>query len=309
MVRRRKEIPPGSFIALVDKFLDFLTVCFHTILYERGLYPKNSFISAKKYNYPVRQSRHPEVCEWINDVIIALEPELLEGKVDKVSLVIFSQDNTPMERFVFDMSSFPTVNKADWYVPIAPSQELGNQVPQVNMEEQFRAAISRIVFCHRDLEHLPDDCTFNIAVELKDEATPSLSHSSPWVPCETSLQHRVETENAPRHRGADLGGAQTTALRKVDAGPMVFELWVEEAQAKIRNLLPDETTSDNHKKLDNPIVHQDIPNEKNARNTNLGSTDNRDPSPFAQSDFDDFEDDFFASVDDFSDHEFSHQCT
>jgi mitotic spindle assembly checkpoint protein MAD2B len=54
-----------TFQTFVSVFSDFLTVAIHTILYERDIYPRDSFLSAKKYNYSVRQSRHPKVCQWI----------------------------------------------------------------------------------------------------------------------------------------------------------------------------------------------------------------------------------------------------
>lgn len=67
-----------NFQAVVSTFSDFLTVAIHTILYERNIYPRASFLSARKYNYPVRQNRHPKVCQWIQDAVAAVEAELLK---------------------------------------------------------------------------------------------------------------------------------------------------------------------------------------------------------------------------------------
>jgi mitotic spindle assembly checkpoint protein MAD2B len=39
-------------------------------------------------------------------------------------------------------------------------------------------------------------------------------------------------EREERKRGEDLGGTQTTPIRAVDAGEMVFEMWIEEGRAK-----------------------------------------------------------------------------
>lgn len=74
--------PLNTYASLVSTFASFLTVAIHTILYERSIYPEASFLSARKYNFPVRQNRHPKVCSWINDAVAAVEAELL-----KVSLV------------------------------------------------------------------------------------------------------------------------------------------------------------------------------------------------------------------------------
>ncbi len=68
----------NTYQAIVSTFSDFLTVAIHTILYERNIYPSTSFLSARKYNYPVRQNRHPKVCKWVQDAVAAVEAEILK---------------------------------------------------------------------------------------------------------------------------------------------------------------------------------------------------------------------------------------
>ncbi len=67
-----------NYHAVVSAFSDFLTVAIHTILYERNIYPQSSFLAARKFNCPVRQSRHPKVCQWIQDAVAAVEAEMLK---------------------------------------------------------------------------------------------------------------------------------------------------------------------------------------------------------------------------------------
>ena len=67
-----------TYQAVVSAYGDFLTVAIHTILYERNIYPQTSFIKAKKYNFPVRQNRHPKVCKWIQDAVAAVTVEMLK---------------------------------------------------------------------------------------------------------------------------------------------------------------------------------------------------------------------------------------
>jgi mitotic spindle assembly checkpoint protein MAD2B len=99
----------ATYRELIQAFTNFLTVAIHTILYERGIYPQSSFLSARKYEFAVRQNRHPKVCEWINDAVDAAEAELLKCTVDRLAVVIHEKQNTPLERFVFDVSRFPIV--------------------------------------------------------------------------------------------------------------------------------------------------------------------------------------------------------
>jgi mitotic spindle assembly checkpoint protein MAD2B len=232
----KKTTTPTNYISLVAHFLDFLTVAFHTILYERNIYPKESFIAARKYNYPVRQSRHPDVCEWINDTINHIEVELMSCSIEKISLIILSRWDDPLERFVFDLSRFPIVKKQDWYTVFAKPDPEGPKLPVVNIAEEFRAVMAKLAFCHRELEPLPDDCHFNVSIELRDEADPPIGHPQPWVPAVPSLQREKETEDWPAKEGEDLVGVSTTPIRLVDAGPMSFEMWAEETRTKVEAL-------------------------------------------------------------------------
>lgn len=80
-----------TYQAVVSAYSDFLTVAIHTILYERNIYPQASFIKARKYDYPVRQNRHPKVCKWIQDAVAAVEVEML--KVRRLDMISFPDDD------------------------------------------------------------------------------------------------------------------------------------------------------------------------------------------------------------------------
>ena len=79
-----------TYQAVVSAYSDFLIVAIHTILYERNIYPQTSFIKARKYNYPVRQSRHPKLCKWIMDAVAAVEVEMLKVKMALISVMTFA---------------------------------------------------------------------------------------------------------------------------------------------------------------------------------------------------------------------------
>lgn len=86
MTTHHSDVPVlDTYQAVVSAFSEFLTVAIHTILYERNIYPQTSFISARKYNYPVKQSRHPKVCKWIQDAVAAVEVEMLKVKLFRIS--------------------------------------------------------------------------------------------------------------------------------------------------------------------------------------------------------------------------------
>lgn len=212
-----------TFRSFVTAFTDFLTVAIHTILYERAIYPQTSFLSARKYNFAVRQNRHPKVCEWINDAVGAVEAELLKGAVQRVAVVMYSKQNKPLERFVFDLGRFPIVPAAEIDVPIERLDPNGSKLPilpSVDLEEQFRATMSRMTNCSAALEPLPGGCTFTVAIELRRTGEAPLGHPQPWVPAQQD-EAKLPAQKAQ---------TQVTAVRSVMAGEMEFETWIEDLQ-------------------------------------------------------------------------------
>ncbi|GAB7352425.1 hypothetical protein MBLNU459_g2844t1 [Dothideomycetes sp. NU459] len=224
-----------TFQSFVATFTDFLSVAIHTILYERDIYPRTSFLSARKYNYAVRQNRHPKVCKWIADAVAAVESELLRGTVERVAVVIYDRSDTPLERFMFDLSRFPFVPVAEQATPLSRTDASGQQVailPLVDLEEQLRATMSRLSNCGSQLKSLPARCTFTVAIELRNDKEPPIGHPQPWIPVQPQLHTDHSSTGGAIVAGGSSAAPQTTPVRAVAAGDMVFEMWIEEGQAK-----------------------------------------------------------------------------
>jgi mitotic spindle assembly checkpoint protein MAD2B len=265
-----------TYLETLAAFTSFLTAYTHTLLYLRSLYPRTSFVNSRFHNTSVWQSRHPLVCEWIRDAITAVREDLLLGTVSRIGIVIFSlpENNTTgsakiMERYMFDVSTFPVVSKNERNMEIewessASEQENDSDESHapvvnrkkgkekewdadvdVNLSEQFRAALIALTSRTSRLEPLPPNCSFNISMELKDEADvdPPIKHPQPWIPVQPSLQKtgrkatvRDEEEEQAREKaidgGEDLGGVKVTPIRAVEAGVFRFETWIEEGKAK-----------------------------------------------------------------------------
>lgn len=136
--------------------------------------------------------------------------------------------------------------------PHEPAFDIG---VDTNLAEQMRAALISLTTRCAQLKPLPDKCSFNICMELKDEADvdPPIGHPQAWIPVQPSLQKtgrktirhaRVEDEGDEgstqetneledkRKRGEDLGGLRFTPIRTVEAGTFRFETWIEEGRAK-----------------------------------------------------------------------------
>jgi mitotic spindle assembly checkpoint protein MAD2B len=54
---------------------------------------------------------HPDVKQYIVDVIQSLKPLMDKQEMDKIALVILSSDQLPVEKFIFDITpvSNPTL--------------------------------------------------------------------------------------------------------------------------------------------------------------------------------------------------------
>ena len=118
-----------------------------------------------------------------------------------------------------------------------------------DVDQQLRGAVRRLSYAAEKMEALPEGCTFTVAVELKEEGQAPIGvsstdapgieerpiyadneeHPQAWIPSEPNLQTASTT--IPEN-GRDIGGAKTTSIRAVEAGPLFFECWVEEGKAK-----------------------------------------------------------------------------
>ncbi|KAF3031902.1 hypothetical protein E8E12_000825 [Didymella heteroderae] len=199
-----------------------------------------------------------------------------------------------MERFMIDVSAFPVVDEderdavLEWgsrpssqaSVGSAPLELDGSDtsscpdrsrrgdgpyepafdlVADANLAEQMGAVLILLTTRCAQLNPLPDKCSFEIALELKDGADvdPPIGHPSAWIPVQprlqktgrdtsrhatveadgehSSMQTRHELEDK-RKRGGDLGGLRFTPIRTVEAGTFKFETWVEEGRAKFEDM-------------------------------------------------------------------------
>ncbi|KAG4429735.1 hypothetical protein IFR05_014786 [Cadophora sp. M221] len=243
-------------LSLHQTLTSFLTVAIHTILYTRALYPPRTFLTTRAYNFPVHQSRHPAVCEWINSAIASIAVLLQKGSVKRIVVPIFSGEGEVMERFMFDVERFPVVGEMErWTEFEARDQNIDHisnpipnpnlnvnindnpnegkaGVPRADIEEQLRGTIRRLDYACSRLSPLPDNCTFSIAVELRDEhdVEPPIGNPQPWIPSEPSLQTGDKGESETI--GKDLGGVRSVPIRLVEAGEFVLEAWIEEGRAK-----------------------------------------------------------------------------
>ena len=262
--------------SLLDTLTSFLTVSIHHILSLRRLYPAASFHSVRAYNYPIRQSRHPNVCTWILDAVAAVRDQVERGTVESVSVCIFEMGrNQVLERWTVDLRSFPVVEKARREVPFAArveDEDAGNggsagdagaaatggedpllrrKINVADLEAQFRGMLSRIATASAKLKPLPKEpeCSFTITIEVKDDADRPVGRldklERAWVAAEPDVfdddegddddddDNDTNDENSSDPAKTRRQQGKTTPVRRLEAGELRLEMWVEESQSKL----------------------------------------------------------------------------
>ncbi|OAA48428.1 REV7-like protein [Metarhizium rileyi] len=239
------SLPLSQASALLSSFTNFLIVALHSILYHRRLYPETTFLTARAYNLPVHQSRHPGVCAWIRDAVAAVAAQVRSGSARQVALVIHAPASFDvLERWIFDLHSFPaawdTSGPPAALYEAAPAEDLVNWT---DVNEALRGALSRISLVGQGRPPLPEACTFTIGVELRDQALPPIQHPQLWIPAQPQLQKPAEGRP---HLGQAVGGTATTPIRSVQAGPLFFECWVEQGKLAPVNTSSTKSPSISH---------------------------------------------------------------
>jgi len=234
--------------ALIDTISFFLTAAIHHVLYLRRLYPPVSFLATRAYNYPVRQNRHPEVCTWINDAIAAVRDQLEKNTVETFAICIFECDNNEvLERWSFDLRSLPVVTKRDRDIPFesVDDVELRRKVNVTDLEASFRATFSRLDTVSGKMRSLPDgdgapECSFTLTIEVKEGADRPVGRlqkeERKWVVAEPDpfedSSSRGETGEGATKAANRMG--KTHAIRRLEAGELRMEMFVEESETKFK---------------------------------------------------------------------------
>ncbi|TGO51570.1 hypothetical protein BOTNAR_0351g00030 [Botryotinia narcissicola] len=230
--------------SLHTHLLSFLTLSIHTILHARGLYPENTFLLTRAFNFPVPQNRHPELCAYINSCVSAITPHLQAGTINTVSIVIYSDSpavapssssanissspptkpypSSPsiqiLERYIFNLSSFPSIPSNERFTFLegrAPADI--NAIRNIDVEEELRACLRKLAYSASKLEDLknPEECTWVVVMEMKEhegEGNAPIGHPQRWEPAVAELQ--IPTGGATDIKGKGKASDNKPEIRK-----------------------------------------------------------------------------------------------
>lgn len=169
-----------------------------------------------------------------------------------------------MEKYTFSTSRFPIVpisehltpfsSPAPTYTAPAPSPP---PPPPENLIQQFRATLARFNSILPRLSPLPADCTFTLAIELRENADTPVgvkagNGGQPWIVSEPAVQaegvqrlqqqrmRKDEWEDEEEEVAGGVGGGvgrglkavRSMPVRSLEDGEFVLEVWVEEGKGK-----------------------------------------------------------------------------
>lgn len=88
----------------IDIVIEFFNYGINSILYQRGLYPSNSFIQREKYGLPLLMTTNPDLKKYLDIVLNQMRKFLETKNVHKIVIVILRLDtHEPVERWQFNV--------------------------------------------------------------------------------------------------------------------------------------------------------------------------------------------------------------
>uniref|UniRef100_A0A8H7N2R4 HORMA domain-containing protein n=1 Tax=Bionectria ochroleuca TaxID=29856 RepID=A0A8H7N2R4_BIOOC len=165
------SLPASEASELLSSFTSFLTLSIHSLLYYRSLYPQTTFLTARAYNLPVHQSRHPKVCKWVLDAVAAVKVQLTRATVEKIVFVIHAPDSfSVLERWVFDVGSFPAWQDPSAEPAVDEDDGLGDDDGlEADEEEEEEEEEEQSIYGYDVIEEEGDEGDEEGEIELPDD--------------------------------------------------------------------------------------------------------------------------------------------
>ncbi|KYM86116.1 Mitotic spindle assembly checkpoint protein MAD2B, partial [Atta colombica] len=169
----------------VDILLEFLEVAFNHILFFRKIYPKEIFVKKKIYGITVYVSEHPELNEYLSNVLNAIR-ELIkedENSIKAINLTFYNKNKLPIEKFVFDMVKL----QAEFMEYVELFFSILRRDPYyLKTEEALKTVCLKLSICDTYLRAIPDNSTFSIEIQTYETAHVTLNENPkcedfPWI--------------------------------------------------------------------------------------------------------------------------------
>eukprot|EP00474_Spongospora_subterranea_P009090 CRZ09548.1 hypothetical protein [Spongospora subterranea] len=157
---------------------EFFGFSINTILYQRGIYPPESFSASEKYGLRMLVTTDTGLVEYLDQVLTQLSEWLLTGRVQCLVLVISNQhDGSTLERWVFNIETdLPSAEGA-------VKERGSNSGPKSEKEimREIQAIMRQITSSVTFLPLLDVPCSFDLLIhtDLDTEVPKSWEESDP----------------------------------------------------------------------------------------------------------------------------------
>lgn len=151
-----------------DIVTEFFNYSVNNILYQRGIYPPESFKRVSHYGLSMMTTTDEGLLKYISNIMKQLEVWLTNGSVQKLVLVVKGvETGQVLERWVFDCECKNKSENVDSSnVPIQQSSK-----PMKEITQEIQAIIRQITASVTFLPLLNEPCCFDLLVYADKQAT------------------------------------------------------------------------------------------------------------------------------------------
>nr|SVE70373.1 EOG090X04TT [Daphnia similis]SVE70997.1 EOG090X04TT [Daphnia similis]SVE71628.1 EOG090X04TT [Daphnia similis]SVE72260.1 EOG090X04TT [Daphnia similis] len=144
----------------VELIVDFFNYSLNSILYQRGVFPEESFIPTQHYGLTMYMSKMPEIKKYTDEILPHLKKWLTEGKIKKLVLALCDVNSKePLECWEFRILAEET--------PTGEIKQQGTK-PLKDIQQEIRNVLRQITACVTFLPLLDCVCAITIVKENFD---------------------------------------------------------------------------------------------------------------------------------------------
>lgn len=148
--------------AIVTEFFGY---AINSILYQRGIYPEDTFEPKKQYNLQIMVTKNKELRNYLNSILQQIQHWLLNGSIKKLVLIIASIDNgEALERWLFNIETDKQFVNDKMNNNNLNKQKKGSSKTMKEIQNEIRGIIRQITSSVTFLPLLECPCSFDILV-------------------------------------------------------------------------------------------------------------------------------------------------
>ncbi|KAG1706491.1 hypothetical protein DVH05_001640 [Phytophthora capsici] len=172
---------------------EFFSYSINTILYQRGVYPAESFKQVRKYGLNMLVTDDDKLNDFFANFLQQLSNWLLKGEVQKLVLVITGiETQEVLERWAFEVHADNSTNESG----SSPASK-----PQKEIMSEIQAIIRQITASVSFLPILEEQCAFDLLVYTdKNSEVPALWEESDPRYIKDSTEVRLRSFTTKVHK-------------------------------------------------------------------------------------------------------------